>query len=259
MSSVLAAERVGGTVIWTLTRPEAKNALSVELLTELARALDEASRDPSLRCAVLTARGDAFCAGGDLRELRDKDTPEAIAPFARAGEALCRALEELPVPVIAALPGIAYGGGAELALACDLRVADPRARLSFKQARMGVTTAWGTVPRLVSAVGHGTAARLLFTAEEVTAEDARALGLVDAVSAEGGALALALEWAAAVEAGAPGAIRAMKSLLGDARRRPERVADEERAKFLATWTGDEHREAFAAYFEKRPPRWARRS
>ena len=254
--AVITTERIGGTVVWTLARPEVKNALNVELLTTLARAVEEAARDPELRCAVLSSQGDTFCAGGDLRELRDKDTPEGIEPFARAGEALCRALESLPVPVLAALPGSAYGGGAELALACDLRVADPRARLSFKQARMGVTTAWGTIPRLVRTVGHGTAARLLFTAEEVTAEAARALGLVNAVSAEGGALHAALAWAEAIEAGAAGAIRSMEGRVGGAHGQPERLGEEERARFMETWTSDEHREAFAAYFERRPPRWA---
>src|SRR5208283_4813951 len=120
----------------------------------------------------------------------------------------------LSVPVIAALPGAAIGGGAELAVACDLRVASPRASLSFKHAHMGVTTAWGILPRLVSLSGRAAASRLLLTAQTVEAAEALRLGLFDAVSADtpGACLELAERWADDIVRGAPLAVAGMKAL-----------------------------------------------
>ena len=173
----------------------------------------------------------------------------------RSGTRLCARLGELDVPVIAAIPGVAYGGGAELALACDLRIADENAKISFKQVRMGVTTAWGSIPRLISIVGHGAASRLLFTAHEITALEARALGLVDYVADEGASVALALAWAHDIAAGAPRAVAEMKALLRTARAAPMALLGEERKRFITTWTGKEHADAIQAYFSRRPSRW----
>ncbi|MEO8800243.1 MAG: enoyl-CoA hydratase-related protein, partial [Polyangiaceae bacterium] len=132
---------------------------------------------------------------------------------------------------------------------------DPRARFSFKQARMGVTTAWGTIPRLVSLVGHGAASRLLLTAHEVGANEAHEIGLADAVSDMGGAVALALAWAHDVCAVAPKAVGELKTLLRIARERPTDVGAEETKRFVDTWTGPEHAAAIEAYFSRKPPRW----
>jgi enoyl-CoA hydratase len=242
-------------IIWTLARPEAKNALNQALLVALGAAVANLDDTAGVRAAILTGQGDAFCAGGDLRELRNLETAESILPFVRAGEELCRRIEELPIPVIAAIPGTAFGGGAELAMACDLRVAERRARLSFKQVRMGVTTAWGTIPRVVAAVGEATAARLLLTGDELTAERAHALHLVDEVCDDGRSLEAALSLCDSIVRGAPGAIANMKALLRTARDRPDAVGEEERRRFLSTWSGAEHREAVTAYFERRQPGW----
>jgi enoyl-CoA hydratase/carnithine racemase len=250
---VLKVERSGGAVVWTIARPESKNALDGATLTALLAAAEEASGDPTLRAVVLTGAGDSFVSGGDLRELRDRSSVADAEAFADAGARVCSALEGLRVPVFAAIPGPAFGGGAELALACDLRVADPSARISFKQVRMGVTTAWGTIGRLVALVGSGAAARLLYTAEEVRAESALGMGLVDAVSAPGGSVERALVWAGEVALGAPGAVAEMKALLRAAR--PD-VRGLERERFVATWSGAEHAEAMGAYFERRKPAWS---
>jgi enoyl-CoA hydratase len=251
---MVRVERRGDVAVWTIARPQAKNALSMQTLGDLARVLDEARADATLRAAVLTGEGDAFVSGGDLRELRAMTSDEDAARFADAGIRVCGAIESLPVPVIAALPGVAYGGGAELAVACDLRVADPSARVAFKQVRMGVTTAWGTIGRLVSLVGAGGAARLLYAGHEVDAATAREMGLVDAVSEPGGCVERALAWAGDVALGSPDAVREMKALLVAAR---VDVGARERARFVATWTGADHAEAMEAFFAKRAPRWSR--
>jgi enoyl-CoA hydratase len=251
---MVRVERSGAFSIWTINRPESKNALNFETLDRLWREAEVARTDPTLRAIVLTGAGDAFASGGDLRELRDKSSAEDAAGFADAGARLCSALESLPVPVIAAIPGPAYGGGAELAMACDLRIAEPTARLSFKQVRMGVTTAWGTIGRLVATVGHASASRLLYTGHEVLAANAMAMGLVDAVCESGTCIASALAWASDIALGSPQAVAEMKALLRATR---IDVGVHERARFIATWSGPEHAQAIEAYFSRRPPPWTK--
>jgi len=258
---MLRVERISrGVALFTLDRPAAKNALDEATLTGLVAALDQAEQDRELRAVVLTGAGRAFSSGADLRDAREIVSEDDAARFSDAGEAICRRIEALPVPVIAALPGVAFGGGAELALACDMRVADAAARISFKQVRTAVTTSWGTLARLVSVVGYGTASRLLLTAHEVSAMEARVLRLVDHVTEQDGeCLALALAWASDVELGSPSAVAAMKSLLVESRRANyDRLRPHEREAFVATWTGADHREAVAAYFERRAPTFGSR-
>ncbi len=254
---MLRIEREGSIVVWTLDRPEAKNALSSALLAKLAEAIEAAAADATVRAAVLTGRG-AFASGGDLQELRDKSTPGDAAYLSDAGAHVCQRIGELHFPVLAALAGVAIGGGAELALACDMRIADDSARICLKQARMGATTAWGTLPRLLSLVGPSAAARALYTSQELTAVEARAMGLVDYVAEPGAAVVTALAWGHDIAAGAPGAIAELKALVRGAHAPAyTHVRALEREAFIRTWSGPEHAEAMQAYFARRPPSWAR--
>ena len=253
---MLHVEREGAIVIWTIDRPEAKNALDHATLNALTAAVQDAARDRKARAAVLTGAGHTFVSGGDLRELRAKNTPQDAERFSELGFELCRTMAELPFPIVCALPGAAIGGGAELALACDLRVADVRAKIAFKQVRLGVTTAWGTVPRLVAAVGAGIAARLLYTAHEVGAAEAKLIGLVDEVTENGLARTTALAWASDIAQGSPKAIADMKRLVRETTARDVRAL--ERQFFVDTWSGPDHREAVEAYFERRAPVWGDR-
>lgn len=252
---MLRAERHGDVALWTIARPQAKNALDQVTLEGLAEAVATAAGDRTLRAAILTGEGGVFAAGGDLRELRGKDTVEDAERFAETGTRLCRNIASLGLPVIAALSGVAFGGGAELAVACDLRIAEASARISFKQVRLGVTTAWGTLGDLVALVGQGAAMRLLLTAEEVSAPEARSMGLVDATCADGESGALALQWAQEIARGAPEAVARMKELVRRASAPPADLTRLERASFVHTWTSPDHTEAVTAYFERRAPRW----
>lgn len=255
---MLHVEREGAVVIWTVDRPAAKNALDLATLNALIDAIGDAGRDPTVRAAVLTGAGHAFVSGGDLRELRNKNTPQDAERLSDLGFEMCRALAEIAFPVIAALSGPAIGGGAELALACDMRVADVRAKISFKQVRMGVTTAWGTVPRLVAAVGAGVAARLLYASHEVGAAEAKLLGLVDEVTENGLARPTALAWASDVAQGSPKAIADMKRIVCQATASATDVRRLERQLFVDAWSGADHHEAVEAYFERRVPQWGDR-
>jgi enoyl-CoA hydratase len=255
----IAREGEHGTIaVWTIDRPEAKNALDSATMDALSRAIADASNDAALRAIVLTGAGDVFVSGGDLRELRGKSTRADAEMLADTGRALTDALAALDVPVIAALGGAAIGGGAELAVACDLRVADERATVAFKQTRMGVTTAWGTLPRLVSLVGTSRAARLLYTAASVSASDALAMGLVDHVGRNGACVEVALEWAREIAASAPRAVAGVKAVMRAAALAHEATRAAERAAFVETWASGDHDEAVEAFFARRAPKWSGR-
>lgn len=252
---MLRAERHADVAIWTVDRPEAKNALDHATLAALTATARDAAEDRTLRAAVIAGAGGVFVSGGDLRELRDRSSAEDAARLSDDGFALTSAIGALPFPVIAAIEGPAIGGGAELAVACDLRIAGAAARISFKQVRMGVTTAWGTAARLIALVGAATAARLLFTGQDIAATECRRLGLVDEITDDGQACAAALAWAADIARGSPKAVAETKRLLREATSTARDVRALERQAFIETWSGPDHRDAIEAYFERRPPRW----
>jgi enoyl-CoA hydratase len=258
----LRIERRGQVLLWTIHRPEVRNALdhaTLEALAGAVRAAGAAARKRDApRVVVLTAHGDFFAAGGDLRELRSSNTRSEARKLLTRGRAICDGIDRLPLPVIAALPGPAIGGGAELALACDLRVAEPRATLCFKHGRMGVTTAWGVLGNLVATAGAGASARLLLAGHEIDAREALRLGLVDAISEPGACLDLALSWAGDVGQAAPPAIAALKGLVRSAARGTAQLRSRESRAFVETWTGTDHTEAIEAFFGRRPPRWVAR-
>ena len=255
---MLRIERADGDAaiaIWTVARPETKNALSFTVMEALDLAIASAAHARELRAIVLTGDGDVFVSGGDLRELRAKASAADAERLSDMGKKICDGLGALDVPVIAALNGAAIGGGAELAVACDLRIADPSATLCFKHVRMGLTTSWGTLARLLHLVGPSTSARLLYTAHDVRAKEAAALGLVDAVADQGASVATAIAWARDIAKGSPTAVAEMKRLLRHASPEVEIVRARERERFVAMWTSPDHREAVEAFFEGRPPVW----
>jgi enoyl-CoA hydratase len=230
--------RVDGAIAtFVIDRPEAKNALDLATIAALREAIEKTTA----RVAILAGAGGTFVSGGDLRELRDRNTAEDAATIRDAGHALATAIATAPCPVIAILTGHTIGGGAELAIACDLRMAHPAASIAFKQVRMGVTTAWGGAERLASLVGASRAAKLLFTARAVPMAEAEAIGLVDGVADD--PAAHATDVASEIVRGSPSAVAEMKAILRG--RVPERDA------FIRTWTGADHREAVEAYFRVR--------
>jgi enoyl-CoA hydratase len=203
-----------------------------------------------VRAVVIAGEGEAFCSCGDLSQLRTRGTAVDAETLSDLGADVMSRIAAMPIIVVAAIQGVAFGGGAELALACDVRVVSARAKISFKQARLGATTAWGSTERLIRIVGHGAASLLLLTGAEIGADRAIELGLAElrVENALAGAKQIAREAASC----GPRAVREIKALLlaGGARAK-------EREAFVRTWSSDEHAEAVAAYFEKRPPSWVR--
>lgn len=177
----LRLEIDGGVATLLIDRPEARNALATRTMRELDTALD-AVRKTNARMLVIRGAGQlAFCAGGDLKELEHMRSEASAAEMARTMRATLDRIPQLPIPVIAALNGDAFGGGAELAVACDFRVAASHARIGFTQVTLGLMPAWGASERLAALVGRGRAMSMLLTGRTMDAAEAMGLGLVEDV------------------------------------------------------------------------------
>lgn len=201
-------ERHGAVVLLTLNRPERHHALSVALATALADAVQRAEADDRVHALVLTGSGDrAFCAGADMVESSGADG--APPRPGGAGPALAR-VAATPLPIIAAVNGYCYGGGAALAIHCDIRLASERATFRLPGAEYGLVVAAATLPRLV---GAAKAKELIFTARRLDATEALACGLVNAVYPHDQLLASALAMAAQIAANSPVAVQASKRVI----------------------------------------------
>lgn len=243
-TGTLQAEVLDRVLRVTIDRPEKRNALSRAVLAELQEVFTAHAADEGLCLAVLRGAGDAsFAAGGDLRDLSAVRTEADAARMAEEAKAALHAVRSFPVPVIAALNGDALGGGAELALACDLRVAAAHARIGFVQGRLNISTAWGGGVDLLRLVGTARGLRLLGRGEVLDARAARDAGLVDAVAALGEGLEAALqEFVAPFLVQTPRVLRAFKALAAAVRRGDGREALDalETRLFAATWAHEDH-------------------
>ncbi len=221
-------ERLGAVAVITLDRPARKNALDQHMWSELGRAVDDlaahtprAPRAP--RAIVVTGAGDVFSAGMDV----NPDNPQVAQLVAAVGNgdpappramldeihAVLDRLFALPVPLIAAIGGLAYGGGAEIATRCDLRVVDPAATICFSEVRLGLMPDLGGGVALARLLGPGRAADLILTARKLGATEALALGFANRVSAPGGARAEAIAVAEQIASNGPRAVRAALRIL----------------------------------------------
>ncbi|NLG66676.1 MAG: enoyl-CoA hydratase/isomerase family protein [Actinobacteria bacterium] len=247
--------------VLTFNRPGVGNAVTPEVIAQLSRAVQRlrewAAATPVAAAVVVTGAGNrAFVSGADLRYLESVESPEEMGSFSQTMQEALAELEDLPVPVIAALEGPALGGGTEVAWACDLRVMARNAYLSFKYARVGVVPGWGGCRRLVSLVGRSRALLLMATAAEVSAEEAFRLGLVNRVVEPGEALAAARGWAEEMAAFAPLSVRELKRLLRHAASADrEASAAEETLAFVRLWASEDHKEGLRSLSERRVPRF----
>jgi enoyl-CoA hydratase len=251
--SLITTERKGSIEIIRLNRPEKLNALSREMILSLADTFNHLQSDNDLRAIVLTGASDVFCAGTDINELTQLQPDDAVKVSER-GQSLCNQIESSPVPVIAAINGIAAGGGCELALASHIRIASTNARFSLPESKLGIIPGYGGTQRLTREVGTGRAVEMMLTGKTVSADEAFQLGLVNRVTSSDDLAAVAESLAAEIAQLAPLAIRAcLKAIIvGSELPLPEGLALETEL-FASLFATEDMREGTRAFLEKRPP------
>jgi methylglutaconyl-CoA hydratase len=251
----VSVERRGALAIWTIDRADRRNALSRAVVREIGRLAREARGDRTLRAVILTGAGDqAFCAGADLKERQGMDMEE-VRDFLSLYRVSFRDVDELDKPVVAAIDGVAFGGGLELALACDLRVAGRKAQLGLTETSLGIIPGAGGTQRLPRIVGAARAKELVLFARRLSAEEAHAMGIVNVLADPGEtALARAIRWVEPLLTAAPIAIAASLDALdaaGDLSL--EDGLSYERQCYERTLVSKDRLEALAAFAAKRKP------
>jgi methylglutaconyl-CoA hydratase len=261
VSGLVRVTRQGGQLRIALDRPDARNALSGELLAALTEAFGAAAGDDTVRVAILAGEGKDFCAGADLNDMRalGSSTPEENRRDAERLGAAFRAIHDFPRPVVARVQGNVFGGGVGLVAAADIAVVARNARFAFSEVRLGILPAVIS-PYVVRRIGEGTARRLFLTGDGFDGEAAVAMGLAALAVDASGLDAAVADVVESLRLGSPDAQRRIKLLLdavssgslADAARKTPAFIAEARA-------SDEGQEGLRAFLEKRRPSWQERS
>ena len=214
MENVLIAKE-GHVATITINRPKALNALSTAVLTDLNAALDEVAADQDVYALIITGAGEkSFVAGADIAEMKDKSVEEA-AEYGKFGNAVFRKIETFRCPVIAAVNGFALGGGCELAMSCDIRVASENAVFGQPEVGQGITPGFGGTQRLARLVGAGIAKEMIYTARNIKADRAAQIGLVNKVVAAEELSATVMKMAQGIAKNAPIAVAYAKKAINN--------------------------------------------
>lgn len=249
----IVCDRNGGIAVLTLNRPEKRNALSAELINELEHSIFALAEDDSLRVLIVTGAGDAFCAGTDISGLTNLTLSEATDVSTR-GQQLCDRIESFPVPIIAAINGIAAGGGCELALACHLRIGSEDAMFSLPETKLGLIPAYGGTQRLSRDIAIARALEIMLAGKSVDAYTALKLGLLNRVVEPNQLMGEALALANEIAALAPLAIRACLKAVTDGLKLPfDEGLALERQLFASLFETEDAKEGITAFLEKRRP------
>lgn len=244
-------EKKGKTAIVTLNRPDALNSMTFEMKDRLAEAIDDIERDDSIWGVIVTANGRAFSVGTEISEF--PSVAEDARLIALRAQGLFSRIENLDKPVIAAVNGFAMGGGFELALACDLCVASAKAKFGFPEVSIGAIPCYGGSLRLTRAVGKAKAKEIIFTGRPLSAADAQALGIVNAV-AEGDVLEEAEEFMGAILKNAPRAVAYAKRCINQGAEMGLEYAMQLEQNLVALMVGTHDlTEGTSAFLEKRAP------
>jgi enoyl-CoA hydratase/carnithine racemase len=255
MANLIQEDR-GPIRVLTIDGEQQMNVLSRELVAALAQHARQAAVEASVRAVIITGAGKrAFCAGANLKE-RQGWTEDDVRRWLVELHAGLREVERCPKPWIAAINGLALGGGCELALACDLRVMDPAAQIGLTETRIGVIPGGGGTVRLARLIGVGRAKDLILTARRVEAAEALHIGLVSRISAAGDSVSAAMALAHEITANAPVALAAAKASVDEAwDLAMDAALDRERHHYEKALLSEDRLEGLKAFAEKRPPRW----
>jgi len=252
----LLYEKKDGIATITINRPKALNALNEETLPEFLSSLEDAEKDKKVRVIVITGAGEkAFCAGLDLKTVKDISVIKAVET-SRLGQKLTLAIEELGKPVIAAINGYALGGGLELAMACDIRIASENARIGQTEVNVGLIPGWGGTQRLPRLVGKGIAKELVFTGKMIDAKTAERIGLINMVVPPEKLKSAVEELSKAIMSKPPIAIKLAKELINSSIETDQGtglVHEAEAFGILAST--EDYREGVSAFIEKRKPEY----
>lgn len=238
----------------TLARPDKLNALDETMIELLGGHADAIDGDRSVRAAILTGEGKAFCAGGDIAAWGGLSPLEMGQSWVRRGHRVFDKLARLKVPVIAAINGHALGGGLELAVTADIRICEAQAKIGLPESGLGMIPGWSGTQRLVRRLGGRVARRLALGGEVVDAETALSLGIVDQVVERGHALAAARTAAARIAARGPVSNAVVKQLINAAEEEDRAAIMEALASSLVSYTADV-KEGVAAFRDKRTPNY----
>ena len=249
----------GGIATITFNRPEVMNAFSDEMRGALHQHLESIAGDPAVRCVVLTGAGNAFCAGGDVAsmvQLQAENNTEVVEERMQVGSQVMQLIRRLPQPVVAAVNGAAAGGGLNLALGCDLRLASEDAIFSQAFVKIGLVPDWGGFHFLTQLVGTAKALELMMTGDRIDAHQALALGLVNQGYGRDEFRDRARTFAERLAAGPAEAIARIKEgvYVGAERSLAEALSFEYRAQ-RSLFLGEDAREGMQAFVEKRRPKF----
>ena len=241
----------GNIGIITMNRPEALNALSSAVFADLTKALDQVEHDDDVYVVIITGAGRAFVAGADIGEMANMNVEEGLA-FSELGNSLLMRVDMFPKPTIAAVNGFALGGGCELSLACDIRIASEKAKFGQPEVGLGIIPGFGGTQRMARIIGTGAAMELIYTAETIDAKRAEAIGMVNHVVAPDELMDFALNLANKIAANAQVAIRTSKMAIRRGIDCDISTAVTYEALAFATCFGTEdQKDAMKAFVEKR--------
>ena len=253
MPDNILLERRGSVAMITINRPDKLNALNIATRKELADALDELHNDPEIRVVVLTGAGEkAFVAGADINEFAGRTAVEQRAVM--KAKSVFLTAEDFPKPLIAMINGFCLGGGCELALACDIRIASERARFGQPEINLGIIPGGGGTQRLTRLIGEGKAMQLILTGEMIDAAEAHRLGLVNEVYPAAELETKTLELASKIAEKSPVALAMAKTAVKAAARTTLREGlDQEIDLFALCFSSEDKEEGVRAFLEKRKP------
>lgn len=242
----------------TINRPKALNALNTEVLSELADALKEIEADDAVKAVIVTGEGKAFVAGADIAQMSKLNAVEGRAMM-QAGHKVMNTIDQMPKPFIAAVNGFALGGGCELAMACDIRIASSKAKFGQPEVGLGIIPGFCGTQRLSRLVGKGMAKYLIYSAEMINAEEAFRIGLVEKVVEPDALMEAAEKLANTIASKAPIAVAQAKIAINNGFDMDLKSASQLEVEATTVCFGSEdQKEGMAAFLEKRAPEWKNR-
>lgn len=251
-------EKKDGIGYVTMNREKALNALDTEVLTELEHVFTAIDRDDDVKIAIITGKGRAFIAGADIGQMAELSGP-AGRDMTIQGQQVMECIESISKPVIAAVNGFALGGGNELSMACDIRIASEKAQFGQPEVNLGIIPGYGGTQRLPRLVGKGMAKKLIYSAEMINAQEAYRIGLVDEVVPSEELMAAAEKLAKTIMSKAPISIKMAKVAINNGMNCDLKTGVQFEAEaYTSTFVSEDRVEGMTAFLEKRPAEFKNR-